>query len=508
MHSTSSPPASRWQFWIDRGGTFTDIVGRRPDGSLATHKLLSENPEQYRDAAVAGIRHLLGLKPGEPVTPALVESVKMGTTVATNALLERKGEPTLLVTTRGFRDALRIAYQNRPRLFDRNIVLPELLYSAVVEAQERVGAQGEVLQTLDESLLKKELLAQYQKGLRSLAIVFMHGYRFTEHEKTAKRIADEVGFTQISTSHETSPMMKFVSRGDTTVVDAYLSPILRRYVEQVAAEMPGVKLFFMQSSGGLTDAHAFQGKDAILSGPAGGIVGMARTAALGGHDKVIGFDMGGTSTDVSHFAGQFEREFETQVAGVRMRAPMMSIHTVAAGGGSILAYDGARFRVGPQSAGANPGPASYRRGGPLAVTDANVMVGKIQPKYFPKVFGPGANEELSYSAVQAKFNELVKRIKDGRTAEQVAEGFVQIAVGNMANAIKHISVQRGHDVTRYTLCCFGGAAGQHACLVADALGMTRVFIHPLAGVLSAYGMGLADVRALRQKAVEARLSEE
>ncbi|MBI2771582.1 MAG: hydantoinase B/oxoprolinase family protein [Burkholderiales bacterium] len=506
MNNASPTQAQRWQFWIDRGGTFTDVVGRKPDGSLVTHKLLSENPEQYKDAAVAGIRHLLGLKAGEAVTPQQVECVKMGTTVATNALLERKGEPTLLVTTRGFRDALRIAYQNRPRLFDRNIVLPELLYSAVVEAHERVGAHGDVVQPLDEALLKEELLTQYQRGLRSISIVFMHGYRFTAHEKTAARIAREVGFTQVSTSHETSPMMKFVSRGDTTVVDAYLSPILRRYVEQVAGEMPGVKLFFMQSSGGLTDAHAFQGKDAILSGPAGGIVGMARTAALGGHEKVIGFDMGGTSTDVSHYAGEFEREFETQVAGVRMRAPMMSIHTVAAGGGSILEFDGSRFRVGPQSAGANPGPASYRRGGPLAVTDANVMTGKIQPRYFPKVFGPKANEALSFEAVEAKFNALAGQT--GRSAEVVAEGFINIAVQQMANAIKKISVARGYDVTRYTLQCFGGAGGQHACLVADALGMTRVFVHPLAGVLSAYGMGLADQNVIREQAIELPLSKQ
>ncbi|MGE0332166.1 MAG: hydantoinase B/oxoprolinase family protein [Ramlibacter sp.] len=497
-------PLSRWQFWIDRGGTFTDIVAKRPDGTLTTHKLLSENPEQYKDAAVAGIRHLLGLKRGEPVTPAVVECVKMGTTVATNALLERKGEPTLLVTTRGFRDALRIAYQNRPRLFDRNILLPELLYTEVIEAQERLSAQGEVLQPLDEASLRGDLLAAYGRGLRSVAIVFMHGYRYTEHELAAKRIAKETGFTQVSTSFETSPMMKFVSRGDTTVVDAYLSPILRRYVEQVAGEMPGVKLFFMQSSGGLTDAHAFQGKDAILSGPAGGIVGMARTAALAGHDKVIGFDMGGTSTDVSHYAGEFEREFETQVAGVRMRAPMMSIHTVAAGGGSILEFDGARFRVGPESAGANPGPASYRRGGPLAVTDANVMTGKIQPRYFPKVFGPNADEALSFEAVEAKFNVLAG--KTGRSAEVVAEGFINIAVQQMANAIKKISVARGYDVTRYTLQCFGGAGGQHACLVADALGMTRVFVHPLAGVLSAYGMGLADQNVIREQAVEMPLA--
>ena len=506
--TTSTAFQQRWQFWIDRGGTFTDIVGRKPDGqggfTLVTHKLLSENPEQYRDAAVAGMRHLLGLRAGEPITPERVECVKMGTTVATNALLERKGEPTLLVTTRGFRDALRIAYQNRPRLFDRQVVLPELLYCAVVEAQERIGAHGDVLQAIDELLLKEELRVQYMQGLRSVSIVFMHGYRYTSHEQAAKRIAQEVGFTQISTSHEVSPMMKFVSRGDTTVVDAYLSPILTRYVQQVAAEMPGVKLFFMQSSGGLTDAHAFAGKDAILSGPAGGIVGMARTASLGGHAKVIGFDMGGTSTDVSHYAGEFEREFETQVAGVRMRAPMMSIHTVAAGGGSLLKFDGERFRVGPQSAGANPGPASYRRGGTLAVTDANVMVGKVQPAYFPKMFGPQANEPLSFEAAREQFDVLAQQT--GRTPEAVAEGFINIAVQQMANAIKKISVARGYDVTRYTLQCFGGAGGQHACLVADALGMTRVFVHPLAGVLSAYGMGLADQNVIKEQAVEARLS--
>src|SRR5574343_2068343 len=417
--------APRWQFWIDRGGTFTDIVGRRPDGSLVTHKLLSEHPGHYRDAAVAGMRHLLGLAPDAPITPDLVECVKMGTTVATNALLERKSEPTLLVTTRGFRDALRIAYQNRPRLFDCHIVLPELLYCAVVEAQERVGAHGEVVQALDEAQLEQDLQAQFDAGLRSVAIVYMHGYRYVAHEQATKRLAQKIGFTQISTSHETSPLMKFVSRGDTTVVDAYLFPILRRYVEQVAREMPGVPLYFMQSSGGLTDAHAFQGKDAILSGPAGGIVGMARTATLADQARVIGFDMGGTSTDVSHFAGEFEREFETQVAGVRMRAPMMSIHTVAAGGGSILSFDGARFRVGPESAGANPGPVSYRRGGPLAVTDANVMVGKVQPRYFPSVFGPAANEALDAGVVSRRFGELAAQT--GRAPEDVAHGFIQIA---------------------------------------------------------------------------------
>ncbi len=519
MHN---PSQDRWQFWIDRGGTFTDIVGKRPDGVLVTHKLLSENPEQYRDAAVAGIKHLLGLSPDQIIPPDQVAGVKMGTTVATNALLERKGEPTLLVTTQGFADGLRIAYQNRPRLFDRHIVLPELLYSEVVEARERMGAHGEVIHPLDEARLRSDLQNAFDRGLRSVAIALVHGYRHTQHESRAAELARQIGYTQISVSHRVSPMMKWVSRGDTTVVDAYLSPILRRYVEQVAAEMPGVPLFFMQSSGGLTDAHAFQGKDAILSGPAGGIVGMARTAemafahgeVLHGSARVIGFDMGGTSTDVSHFAGEFEREFETQVAGVRMRAPMMSIHTVAAGGGSILQFDGARLRVGPQSAGANPGPASYRRGGPLAVTDANVLLGKIQPSYFPAVFGPAANEPLDASSVRAGFERLLKDVAQSGPAqsdlsiEGLAEGFIRIAVQQMANAIKKISVARGYDVTRYTLQCFGGAGGQHACLVADALGMQQVLVHPLAGVLSAYGMGLADQSLIKERAIELRLSPE
>ncbi len=504
-------PHSRWQFWIDRGGTFTDVVGRAPSGELHTLKVLSENPEQYRDAAVEGIRRLLGLAAGQSITPELVDCVKMGTTVATNALLERKGDRTLLVTTQGFRDALRIAYQARPRLFDRHIVLPELLYERVIEAQERMAAHGDVLVPLDLAHLRERLWAAFDAGIRSCAIVFMHGYRYTAHEQAAAALAREIGFTQVSASHEVSPLMKLVSRGDTTVVDAYLSPILRRYVEQVAAQMPGVRLFFMQSSGGLTEAHHFQGKDAILSGPAGGIVGMVRTAVAGGHHKVIGFDMGGTSTDVSHYAGEFERAFETQVAGVRMRAPMMSIHTVAAGGGSVLSFDGARLRVGPESAGANPGPASYRRGGPLATTDANVLLGKIQPAYFPKVFGPQADEALDRTGVAMQFEAMAAQVQanTGRaaTAESLAEGFLQIAVQNMANAIKRISVARGYDVTQYTLQCFGGAGGQHACLVADALGMSRVFVHPLAGVLSAYGMGLADQIAMREASVELPLDE-
>ncbi len=506
----STPPTSaRWQFWIDRGGTFTDVVARRPDGTVATHKLLSENLERYDDAAIAGIRHFLKLGAADPIPGDAIEAVKMGTTVATNALLERKGERTVLFITQGLADQLRIAFQNRPQIFARHIVLPELLYAKVVEVGERISAQGEVVVALDAAQARRDLQAAYDEGYRSVAIVLMHGYRYSAHEAQVAAIARELGYPQVSVSHEVSPLMKLVSRGDTTVVDAYLSPILRRYVDGVAAELGGVRLMFMQSSGGLTDARRFQGKDSILSGPAGGIVGAVRTSLGAGFDRIIGFDMGGTSTDVSHYAGEFERAFDTLVAGVRMRAPMMSIHTVAAGGGSILHFDGARYRVGPDSAGANPGPACYRRDGPLAVTDANVMLGKIQPQFFPAVFGGDGKLPLDTETVRKRFAELAEEIArstgDRRTPEEVAEGFINIAVGNMANAIKQISVQRGHDVTDYTLCCFGGAAGQHACLVADALGMTRVFIHPLAGVLSAYGMGLADIAALREQSVELRL---
>ncbi|HTX26046.1 MAG TPA: hydantoinase B/oxoprolinase family protein [Streptosporangiaceae bacterium] len=500
----------RWEFWIDRGGTFTDIVARRPDGRLVAHKLLSDNPRAYRDAAVAGIRHLLGVAPGDPVPAAEIGSVRLGTTVATNALLERKGEPTVLVITRGFADALRIAYQNRPRIFDRRIVLPELLYQRVIEADERVGARGEVIAPLDERSVAGQLEQAYHDGFRSVAVVCLHGYRYPEHEQRIGAIARETGFTQVSQSHRTSPLMKLVSRGDTTVVDAYLSPILQRYVTEVAGDLAGVRLLFMQSNGGLTDAASFRGKDSILSGPAGGIVGMARTAGNAGFTKVIGFDMGGTSTDVSHYAGEFEREYETQVAGVRMRAPMLSIHTVAAGGGSVLHFDGSRYRVGPDSAGADPGPACYRRGGPLTVTDANVLLGRIQPEYFPEVFGEGSDQPLDAAATRVLFQQLSEQIAaatgDRRGPEQVAAGFTEIAVANMANAIKKISVQRGYDVTEYVLNVFGGAGGQHACAVADALAMSKVLIHPLAGVLSAYGIGLADIIAMRERAVEAPLT--
>jgi len=485
-------------------------VGRAPDGTLHAYKLLSENPEQYRDAAIEGMRRMLGLGQHELITPHRVASVKMGTTVATNALLERTGEPTLLVITRGFRDALRIATQARPHLFDRRIVLPELLYQRVVEAHERVGAHGEQITSLDEVALGAELRAAFEAGLRACAIVFMHGYRYSANEIAAERLAREIGFTQVSVSHRASPLMKLVPRGDTTVVDAYLSPVLRRYVDQVAQQMPGVPLFFMQSSGGLAEARRFHGKDAILSGPAGGIVGMVHTARSAGYGKVIGFDMGGTSTDVSHFAGEYERAFDTEVAGVRIRAPMLSIHTIAAGGGSIIRFDGARLRVGPASAGANPGPASYRRGGPPCITDANVVLGRIQPEYFPRVFGAQADQPLDAAAARQCFADMARSMSETSareiSSEEVADGALQIAVGSMANAIKRISVARGYDVTGYTLQCFGGAAGQHACLVADALGMSHVFIHPLAGVLSAYGMGLAEQSAMREFALERELT--
>ncbi|MCF8478254.1 MAG: hydantoinase B/oxoprolinase family protein, partial [Pseudolabrys sp.] len=488
-----------------------DVVGRAPDGKLTAHKLLSENPEAYADAAVQGIRDLLGLKSGEPVPAARVGAVKMGTTVATNALLERKGDRTLLLITKGFGDALKIGYQARPKIFAKHIVKPELLYERVAEVDERVRADGTVEHEPDLDAVRADLQAAKDAGIDAVAIVFMHAYRFPEHEKRVAALARRIGFAQVSVSHEVSPLIKLVGRGDTTVVDAYLSPILKRYVERVAGEMQGgvsaiatddtVRLMFMMSSGGLTAAELFQGKDAILSGPAGGVVGMAETGKQAGFGRLIGFDMGGTSTDVSHFDGEYERAFETEVAGVRMRAPMMLIHTVAAGGGSILHYDGARFRVGPDSAGANPGPACYRRGGPLAVTDANVMTGKLMPDFFPKIFGPQQSEPLDSEAVRAAFDELAQQV-DGKTPEDIADGFVKIAVENMANAIKKISVQRGYDVTRYALNCFGGAGGQHACLVADSLGMTKVLIHPFSSLLSAYGMGLADIRATREQAIE------
>ena len=500
---------ARWSFWIDRGGTFTDVVARAPDGTVETRKLLSEAPGQYADAALQGIRDALGLSPDDPIPDHRLDVVKMGTTVATNALLERKGDPTVLLITRGFADALRIGYQNRPHLFVRRIVLPEVLYEDVVEVDERTGPRGEILKAPDLAAVRTDLARVHARGIRSAAIVFLHADRHPAHERAVAEVAREAGFTQVSASHEVSPLMKLVSRGDTTVVDAYLSPILRRYVDQVAAELGDARLMFMQSNGGLTDARLFQGKDSILSGPAGGVVGMAETARMAGFDKVIGFDMGGTSTDVSHYDGHYERTFESHVAGVRMRAPMMRIHTVAAGGGSILRFDGARYRVGPESAGADPGPACYRRGGPLCVTDCNVMLGKVQPHFFPAVFGPGGDQPLDGDVVRERFTDLARRIRaeagDTRTPEAVAEGFLMIAVENMANAIKHISVQRGYDVTEYTLNCFGGAGGQHACLVADSLGMNTVMIHPHAGVLSAYGMGLADVRAMRERTVERRL---
>ncbi|MBK1704954.1 hydantoinase B/oxoprolinase family protein [Halochromatium glycolicum] len=509
----SSEPGSShgWQFWIDRGGTFTDVVARTPDGRLRSHKLLSENPEAYADAAIEGIRQLLALGADDALPSSLIDAVKMGTTVATNALLERNGDRVLLVVTRGFRDALRIGVQARPRLFERQIVLPEMLYERVEEVDERVGADGSLIRPLDLDGLRPRLEQAFQDGVRAVAVLCVHGYRYPDHEQQIAALARTIGFTQVSASHAVSPLIKLVGRGDTTVVDAYLSPLLRRYVDQVASQLGDVRLQFMQSNGGLTDAQLFQGKDAILSGPAGGIVGAVRTARQAGFERLITFDMGGTSTDVAHYAGTLERSFETPVAGVRLRAPMMQIHTVAAGGGSLCVFDGARYRVGPESAGANPGPACYRRGGPLTVTDCNLMLGKLQPAFFPVVFGPDQDQPLDGDVVRERFAALAERIRaetgDRRSPEQVAEGFLQIAVENMANAIKTISVQRGYDVSDYTLVSFGGAGGQHACLVADALGMRRVLLHPLAGVLSAYGMGLADVRAVRERSLEQPLAE-
>nr|MDJ0557306.1 hydantoinase/oxoprolinase family protein [Microcoleaceae cyanobacterium MO_207.B10] len=605
---------NRWQFWIDRGGTFTDIVAKSPDGKIIIHKLLSENPERYPDAPVQGIREILGISQNEPIPSQEIEVIKMGTTVATNALLERKGDRTVLVINNGFKDALRIGYQNRPNIFARQIILPEMLYEKVIEVESRYTAKGEEIIPLQTTKLIPKLETAYKEGIRSCAIVLMHGYRYPKHEQKIKEIAQEIGFTQISVSHEVSPLMKLVGRGDTTVVDAYLSPILRRYVNQVSSYLESsensgkdnkifqqnscsergkieveleekkdqtqdlsfklvkdslsstdtskinpaqqnsslkkediegeleekkyqtqdlsfklvkdslsstdtskinpVKLMFMQSNGGLTDAQKFQGKDSILSGPAGGIVGAVQTSKMAGFHKIISFDMGGTSTDVAHYAGaanqtiEYEREFETEIAGVRLRTPMMSIHTVAAGGGSILFFDGARYRVGPESAGANPGPAAYGKGGPLTVTDCNVMVGKIQPEFFPKVFGKDGNLPLNLEIVREKFVQLAAEIGNGKKPEEVASGYLSIAVEKMANAIKKISLQKGYDISEYTLCCFGGAGGQHACLIADALGMKQIFIHPYAGVLSAYGMGLADIRVMKEKAVEKILSSE
>ncbi|MGR3647859.1 MAG: hydantoinase B/oxoprolinase family protein [Shimia sp.] len=503
-----------WEFWVDRGGTFTDIVARKPEGDVVTHKLLSENPERYRDAAVQGIRELMGVT-GEFAVGS-ISAVKMGTTVATNALLERKGERVALVMTQGFRDLLLIGYQTRPRLFDLEIKRPDLLYETVIEMDERLDAEGGVVRALNEAALRDQMQAVFDDGIRAIAIAGLHGYLNPVHEHRAAEMAREIGFSQVSVSHEVSRLAKLVGRGDTTVVDAYLSPILRRYVDQVADAIDvgsaSERLLFMQSNGGLTDASLFHGRDAILSGPAGGIVGMVKTGEAAGYDRLIGFDMGGTSTDVSHYAGDYELSFETEVAGVRMRAPMMDIHTVAAGGGSICTFRDGRFQVGPESAGADPGPACYRRGGPLTVTDCNVMLGKLNPDHFPHVFGRGGNLPLDVDVVRTNFAEMAAQVatetgEAARSPEEMAEGFLRIAVDNMANAIKKISVQRGHDVTGYALQCFGGAGGQHACLVADALGMTKVFIHPHAGVLSAYGMGLAEIRAMREVQLDAPLSD-
>lgn len=508
--------SEKWSFWIDRGGTFTDLVAKGPDGKLVLHKLLSEKPGAYIDAMVQGIRDILGVRDGEEIPSNVIEHIKVGTTVATNALLERKGARVVFATTEGLGDVLRIGYQNRPCLFSRNIILPENLYEQVIEIEERIDVSGRVITPLNEELTRRQIQSAYDEGIRSIAIAFMHGYRYHDHEIMVSEIASEVGFSQISVSHKVSPLIKLVSRGDTTVLDGYLTPVIRSYMDQLFDELDvmsqdGMQVMFMQSNGGLVSSNLFQGKDAILSGPAGGVVGMVCTARVSGYNKLIGFDMGGTSTDVSHFNGEYERNLETKIAGVRVRVPMMNIHTVAAGGGSILKFDGSRYRVGPTSAGADPGPACYRKGGPLTVTDCNVMLGKIQPSYFPKIFGDSADLPLDREVVVRRFAEISDRVLNSRgfrpSSEDVAEGFIRIAIENMANAIKKISVQRGYDVTEYTINCFGGAGGQHACLVADSLGVSRIFFHPFAGVLSAFGMGLADIRTIREKQIGSELKK-
>jgi 5-oxoprolinase (ATP-hydrolysing) len=496
--------AGKWQFWIDRGGTFTDIVALRPDGSLQTAKLLSENPEQYADAAAEGIRRFVADSPE-------IEAIKMGTTVATNALLERQGAPTVLVVTEGFADALRIGYQNRPDIFSLNIVKSAPLYGRVIEARERLNFCGDVIEPLDEQAIRDDLKRCLNEGLTSVAICLMHGYRYTDHENHIAKIAREIGFLQVSISHDVESLIKFVSRAETTLADAYLTPVLNDYITGLQNELVDVatpdRLLFMQSNGGLTLATHFRGKNSVLSGPAAGVVGMVETASKAGFQRLIGFDMGGTSTDVSAWSGEYERSNDSEVAGVRLRAPMMKIHTIAAGGGSILRFEDDRFQVGPESAGADPGPACYRRGGPLTVTDANVLLGRIPVNHFPRVFGPGADQALDTEIVRQNFAELAKRIPNS-TCESVAEGFLTVAVESMANAIRKITIERGEDVRDFVLCCFGGAGGQHACKVADVLDIERVWLHPMAGVLSAYGMGLSNIRVEKQQTVDEKFSAE
>lgn len=491
---------SGWHFWIDRGGTFTDVVARAPDGAIRTHKLLSENPERYRDAATAGIRALLGLAGDAPIPRGLVEDVRLGTTVATNALLERKGAKVLLLVDAGYGDLLTIGHQTRPDLFALDIHLPEPLHAGVLEVGGRIAADGTCLAPLDEDGLLPLLIAERAKGYETCAVALIHAWRFPETERRIAALARKAGFAHVSASHEVSPLLGLVARARTTVVDAYLAPVLRSYVEAVSGELAGIPLSFMQSNGGLAEAARFRAKDAILSGPAGGVVGAARTAQEAGKRRVIAFDMGGTSTDVALYAGQFERSLDTQIAGVDLRVPMLAIETVAAGGGSILSFDGARFRAGPESAGANPGPAAYRRGGPLTVTDANVLLGKIQPAHFPAIFGPQGDQPLDRETVAAQFAGLAAPL--GRDPRDVAEGFVTIAVATMAAAIKRTALSHGEDAADFTLQCFGGAGGQHACRVAEELGMAEVLVDRFEGVLSAWGIGLAEQSALKQAAVE------
>ncbi len=488
-----------WDFWIDRGGTFTDVVARDPEGRLHVRKLLSENPEQYEDAALQAIREFLGVEEVDGAVPSRrVRSVRMGTTVATNALLERRGARVCLVVTAGFRDLLEIGYQNRPDIFALHVEKPEGLAEAVVEIDERVMADGTVRRAPDPAVVREDLKRVCDRGVTSLAVVLMHSYAFPEHERMVGRVAKDLGFEHVSLSHETSGEIKAVARGDTATVDAYLTPVLRAYVRRVRDALgSGVDLKFMQSHGGLVDAERFSGKDAVFSGPAGGVVACAHVARQAGLQRAIGFDMGGTSTDVSRYDGTFDRQFEATISGIRIQAPMLSIETVAAGGGSILRFRDGRMSVGPDSAGSVPGPVCYGRGGKPAVTDANAVLGRIRAEHFPACFGPHADRPLDVDASRRAFGDICAAVSShmGRqvSVEEAAAGFVRIANENMVRAIRRISVERGYDVRDYALVCFGGAGPQHACAIADALGIRQVVLHPLGGVLSAYGMGLADV---------------
>ncbi|HVO47003.1 MAG TPA: hydantoinase B/oxoprolinase family protein [Steroidobacteraceae bacterium] len=521
-----------WQFWIDRGGTFTDVVGLSPAGELHVRKVLSSSPATQgggTDPGIRGARDILAAAghsaddpsghgtPGTPATPGspLIQTVKVGTTVATNALLERKGEPVVLVTTAGFADALRIGYQNRPDIFARHIVLPDSLYSVTIEARERIDAHGEILTALDVEALRRDLRGARDRGLRAVAVVFMHGWRFTQHERAAAELARSLGFEEVSVSHELSPLVRYVARGDTTVLNAYLALPLRRYLTGLQHELraldPAARLELMQSNGGLAAAEQFHAMSSVLSGPAGGLIGMQWIGARLGLHRLIGFDMGGTSTDVSLLDGELPRRFEHTIAGVRLQSPMLDVHTIAAGGGSVLHFQDERCAAGPDSAGADPGPTCYGRGGPLTLTDVQVLLGRLRPDTLPAVFGANGTSRVNAETVAQEFAALAQRVAQAthrpQSVESLAESFLDVAVEAMANAIRQVSTRQGLDAGDFTLFCFGGAAGQHACRVARAAGMHRVLVHPLASVLSAFGIGVADRLAMRRASLRLPLED-